>query len=211
MNLRLPVRGQPDREVELGAIYTIGLNYRDPAVDDDVRPERPLVFGKATSSLAADGSVVTWDRSLAANVHGECELGVVIGDGGGVFGYTIVNDVTAQDARLDGDQWLLGKSMPGFCPVGPHIVPAAELDPSDLRLGFRVNGVTVQDGRTSHMRFSIDEVLAYLGAHISLRPGDLIASGTPLRVGPDARRYLQPGDVMTCWIEGIGELTNSVG
>lgn len=210
MSLRLPVRGQPEREVEVGAIYTIGLNYRDPARPDDVGPERPLVFGKATSSLTGAGRVVSWDRSLATNVHGECELGLVIGDGG-VFGYTIVNDVTAQDARLDGDQWLLGKSMPGFCPVGPDIVPATELDPRDLRLRFTVNGVIVQDGRTSQMRYSIDEVLAYLGAHIGLRPGDLIASGTPVRSGPDAGRYLQPGDVMTCWIEGIGELTNSVG
>jgi len=209
--MRLPVRGESGSGVEMGAIYTIGLNYRDSAVADDRRPERPLVYGKASSSVTAHGSVVTWDRSLTANVNGECELGVVIGEGGSVFGYTIVNDVTSQDPWLDGDQWLLGKSFPGFCPVGPDIVPAGELDPGDLGLGFRVNGVTVQDGRTSQMRFSIDEILSYLGSHVALRPGDLIATGTPVRIAPEAGRHLQRGDVMTCWIEGIGELTNSVG
>jgi 2-keto-4-pentenoate hydratase/2-oxohepta-3-ene-1,7-dioic acid hydratase in catechol pathway len=100
--------------------------------------------------------------------------------------------------------------MPGFCPVGPEIVLADELDPRDLRLGFRLNGVDVQDGRTSQMRFSIAQILAYLVAHIALRPGDLIATGTPARIGPLAARHLQPGDVMTCWIEGIGELRNTI-
>ena len=209
--MRLPVRGESGPGVEMGAVYTIGLNYRDPAVADDVRPERPLVYGKASSSLTGNGSVVAWDRSLTANVNGECELGVVVGEGCSVLGYTIVNDVTSQDPWLDGDQWLLGKSMPGFCPVGPVVVPAAELDPSDLRLRFTVNGIAVQDGRTSHMRFSIAEVIDYLAMHIELRPGDLIATGTPVRVGPEAGRHLQAGDVMTCWVEGIGELTNTVG
>ena len=77
-------------------------------------------------------------------------------------------------------------------------------------LRFTVNGVVVQDGRTSQMRFSIAQIIEYLGAHIRLLPGDLIATGTPVRIGPDADRHLEPGDVMTCWIEGIGELTNTV-
>jgi 2-keto-4-pentenoate hydratase/2-oxohepta-3-ene-1,7-dioic acid hydratase in catechol pathway len=147
---------------------------------------------------------------LTANVAGECELGVVVGEGGSVLGYTIVNDVTSRDAWLDGDQWLLGKSLPGFCPVGPDIVPAAELDPGDLRLTFTVNGEMVQDGRTSQMRFSIEQVLDYLGRHIALRAGDLIATGTPVRVGPLADRGLEPGDTMVCSIEGIGTLTNRI-
>jgi 2-keto-4-pentenoate hydratase/2-oxohepta-3-ene-1,7-dioic acid hydratase in catechol pathway len=209
--MELPTRAGSGPAVRIGAIYTIGLNYRDPGRPDDERPERPLVYGKASSSVAAHGSVVDWDRSLTANVNGECELGVVIGEAGSILGYTIVNDVTSQDPWLDGDQWLLGKSFPGFCPVGPDIVPAGELDPSDLRLTFMLSDQIVQDGRTSQMRFSIDEIVAYLGAHIELRPGDLIATGTPVRIGPHAERHLQPGDVMTCWIEGIGELTNIVG
>jgi 2-keto-4-pentenoate hydratase/2-oxohepta-3-ene-1,7-dioic acid hydratase in catechol pathway len=196
--------------VKVGAIYTIGLNYRDPANPDAAGPQRPLVYSKATTSLTGPNSVVSWDRSLTANVNGECELGVVIGDHATVLGYTIVNDVTSQDEWLDGDQWLLGKSLPGFCPVGPDIVLAHDLDPRDLRLGFRVNGLDVQDGRTSQMRFSIGQILDYLGRHIALEAGDLIATGTPVRIGSVAGRHLQPGDVMTCWIEGIGELTNRI-
>ena len=125
-------------------------------------------------------------------------------------GYTIVNDVTSQDAYYDSDQWLLGKSMPGFCPIGPMLTPASGFDTADVALGLKVNGVDVQNGRTSDMRFNIDEVLAYLSSHLVLRAGDLIATGTPVRIGPDAERHLQPGDVMTCWIEGLGELTNTV-
>lgn len=208
--MRLTVRGQADLSVEIRAIYTIGLNYHDPARPDGPRLERPLVYGKASSSATTDGSVVSWDRSLTVNVNGECELGVVVGANSSILGYTIVNDVTSQDPWLDGDQWLLGKSMPGFCPVGPWIVPAVDLDVTDVRLGLTINGVTVQDGRTSQMRFSIHEVVEFLGRHLVLLPGDLIATGTPVRVGPSASRHLQRGDVMKCWIEGIGELTNTI-
>ena len=109
--------------------------------------------------MAGHGAVLTWDRTLTANVDAECELGVVIGAPATdvaardamahVFGYTCINDVSSRDAWLDGDQWLLGKSMPGFCPVGPWVVTADELDPADLRLGCTINGVAIQDGRTS--------------------------------------------------------------
>jgi len=201
---------QPLDLTTIRAVYTIGANYRDPANRNAAGPERPLVFCKAASSVVGNGATISWDRSLTAKVDGECELGVLIGAAGTIAGYTIVNDVTSRDPWLDGDQWLLGKSMPGFCPVGPEVVPAADLDPSDLHLTFMINGVTVQDGRTSLMRFSIEQVLDYLGRHIALREGDLIATGTPGRIGPLADRHLQPGDTMTCRIEGIGELTNNV-
>jgi 2-keto-4-pentenoate hydratase/2-oxohepta-3-ene-1,7-dioic acid hydratase in catechol pathway len=212
-------RGVPLAEVVLGpsisdpgAIFTIGLNYRAPGEPTGERPERPFVFGKLSSSVSGHGATLAWDRSLTANVDGECELGVVLGAGGAVFGYTIVNDVSSRDPWLDGDQWLLGKSMAGFCPVGPWVVTPDELDPSDLRLGCTINGEPIQDGRTSDMRFSIDEILAFLGRHVTLRPGDLIASGTPARLAtpPGPERHLEPGDVVTCWIEGIGELTTTI-
>lgn len=209
--MQLPVRGGRLTPVGIGAIYTIGRNYRDPADPAAPGPERPLVYGKASSSLTADGAEIRWDRTLTGHVHGECELGLVVGEGAAPLGWTIVNDVTSQDPWLDGDQWLLGKSFPGFCPVGPVIVPADELDVRDLGIGFRVNGVVVQDGRTSDMRFPVERILDYLVRHVALRPGDLIATGTPVRIGPDADRHLRPGDVMTCWIEGIGELTNTIG
>jgi len=193
-----------------GAIYTVGLNYDGPGAAP--RPERPLIYGKAPSSVAAHGDTLTWDRELTPNVDAEVELGVVIGVDGGVLGYTIVNDVSSRDPWLDGDQWLLGKSMPGFCPVGPVIVTADEFDPSDVRLGCTINGEAIQDGRTSDMRFSIAEVIDYIGRHVRLEPGDLIVTGTPPRLttppGPD--RHLESGDVVTCSIEGIGELTTTV-
>ena len=212
-------RGIPLAEVVLGpaisdsgAIFTIGLNYRAPGEPAGERPERPFVFAKLPSSVAGHGATLAWDRSLTANVDAECELGVVVGAGGAIFGYTIVNDVSSRDPWLDGDQWLLDKSMAGFCPVGPWIVTPEELDPSDLRLGCRINGEPIQDGRTSGMRFSIDEILAFLGRHVTLRPGDLIVSGTPARLAtpPGPERHLEPGDVVTCWIEGIGELTTTI-
>lgn len=193
-----------------GAIYTVGLNYDGPGAAP--RPERPLIYGKAPSSMAAHGDTLTWDRALTPNVDAECELGVVIGADSTVLGYTIVNDVSSRDPWLDGDQWLLGKSMPGFCPVGPWIVTRDELDAAALRLGCTIDGVPIQDGTTTRMRYSIPEIVAYLSRHVTLRPGDLIATGTPARLagplGPD--RHLQAGDAVVAWIEGIGELATSV-
>jgi 2-keto-4-pentenoate hydratase/2-oxohepta-3-ene-1,7-dioic acid hydratase in catechol pathway len=205
-----------------GAIYTIGRNYRTPREPRRTSPPRPLVYGKAPGSVVGDGATITWDRGLTANVDAEVELGVVIGTEAWrvapgeelqhVLGYTIVNDVSSRDPWLDGDQWLLGKSMPGFCPVGPFLVPAAEIDPTGLRLGCTINGEAIQDGSTADMRFSVAEIIAFLSRHLTLRPGDLIATGTPARLstrpGPD--RHLEPGDVVTCWIEGIGELTSHI-
>jgi 2-keto-4-pentenoate hydratase/2-oxohepta-3-ene-1,7-dioic acid hydratase in catechol pathway len=205
-----------------GAIYTVGLNYRAPGEADERRPDRPLIYGKAATAFAGDGATLVWDRSLTANVDAEVELGVVIGETASnvapddavrhILGYTIVNDISSRDPWLDGDQWLLGKSMPGFCPAGPSVVRAEDLDPAYLRLGCRINGEAIQDGRTADMRFSVAEIVAFLSRHVALRPGDLIATGTPGRLasppGPD--RHLEPGDVVTCWIEGIGELTTHV-
>jgi len=205
-----------------GAIYTIGLNYAMPGELHDDRTERPMVYGKVPTAVTGHGSVVTWDRALTANVDAESELGVVIGERASavapedsmrhVFGYTCVNDMSSRDPWLDGDQWLLGKSMAGFCPVGPSVVTRDEVDPADLRLGCAINGIAIQDGRTAQMRFSVAEVIAYLSRHVVLRPGDLIATGTPARlagpIGPE--RHLQAGDVVTVWIEHIGELTTTI-
>jgi 2-keto-4-pentenoate hydratase/2-oxohepta-3-ene-1,7-dioic acid hydratase in catechol pathway len=206
-----------------GAIYAIGLNYGDAGEPVGARPPRPLVYGKAPTSVVGHGAAVSWDRTLTANVDAEVELGVVVGEQAfdvspdeamrHVFGYTCINDISSRDLWLDGDQWLLGKSMPGFCPVGPWVVTRDELDPLDLRLGCTINGSPIQDGRTSGMRFSIPEIVAFLSRYAVLRPGDLIATGTPARLatppGPDRR--LQPGDIVTVSIERIGELTTTIG
>jgi 2-keto-4-pentenoate hydratase/2-oxohepta-3-ene-1,7-dioic acid hydratase in catechol pathway len=208
--------------IDPSAIYTIGANYAEHGETGTARPERPLVYGKLPSAVCGDRATIRWDRGLSPNVDPEVELGIVIGEPAfdvapedamrHVLGYTCINDISSRDAWLDGDQWLLGKSMAGFCPVGPEVVTRDEIDPTDLRLGCRLNGVPIQDGRTSQMRFSIAEVISYISRHVELRPGDLIATGTPPRLpgplGPD--RHLRPGDVVTVWIEGIGELTTII-
>ena len=205
-----------------GAIYAIGLNYAPPGEPSDARPERPLVYAKLPGAVTGHGSVVGWDRSLSPNVDAEVELGVVIGAPAAsvspddamthVFGYTCINDISSRDPWLDGDQWLLGKSMAGFCPVGPWVVTRDEMAPKDLRLACTVNGVPIQDGNTAQMRFSIGEVISYLSRHVVLRPGDLIATGTPARLagpmGPE--RHLQADDTVTVWIEQIGALSNRI-
>ncbi|MEA2619267.1 MAG: hypothetical protein QOC97_40, partial [Chloroflexota bacterium] len=155
-----------------GAIYTIGLNYASPGDAAADAPTRPMVYGKLPTSVTGQGSLVTWDRTLTANVDAECELGVVIGEPATavapddamrhVFGYTCVNDMGSRDPWLDGDQGLLGKSMAGFCPVGPWVVTADELAPERLRLGCTINGVAIQDADTSGMRFSIADVISYI-------------------------------------------------
>jgi 2-keto-4-pentenoate hydratase/2-oxohepta-3-ene-1,7-dioic acid hydratase in catechol pathway len=204
------------------AVYTIGLNYAAPGEADDVQQQRPLVYAKLPTAVTGHGSTVTWDRTLTTNVDPEAELGVVIGEPAAavepedamrhVFGYTCVNDISSRDPWLDGDQWLLGKSMAGFCPVGPWVVTRDEMAPDRLRLGCTINGVAIQDGSTAQMRLSIARVISYLSRHTVLRPGDLIATGTPLRLagpmGPE--RHLQAGDVVTVWIEHIGELTTTI-
>jgi 2-keto-4-pentenoate hydratase/2-oxohepta-3-ene-1,7-dioic acid hydratase in catechol pathway len=207
-----------------GAIYAIGRNYSASAAgeSDPDRPDRPLVYAKQPTSVAGSGAVLSWDRSLTVNVDAEVELAVVIGETAEavtpgqalrhVFGYTCINDISSRDPWLDGDQWLLGKSMTGFCPVGPWIVTPDEIRPDRLRLGCTINGFAIQDGESSRMRFGVAEVISYLSRHVTLRPGDLIATGTPPRLagppGPD--RHLEPGDEVTCWIEGIGQLTTTI-
>ncbi len=206
-----------------GAIFTIGRNYRAGPGPDDDPLERPLVYGKLPTSVAGPGDTLTWDRAITPNVDAEVELGVVIGEATAgpvapadalrhVFGWTCVNDVSSRDEWLDGDQWLLGKSMAGFCPMGPWIVTRDDLDVSDLRLHADINGEPIQDGRTSWMRFGVAEIVSFLSRHTVLRPGDLIAAGTPARLsappGPD--RHLEPGDAVTIRIDGIGALTTHV-
>jgi len=205
-----------------GAIYTVGLNYPAPGGLDDAGRERPLIYAKLPSAVTGHGAVVTWDRHLTGNVDPEAELGVVIGERAvgvapadamrHVFGYTCINDISSRDPWLDGDQWLLGKSMPGFCPVGPWVVTPDELTVDRLRLSCTINGVSIQEGNTARMRFSIAEVISYISRHAVLQPGDLIATGTPARhagpMGPE--RHLQAGDLVTVSIEDIGELTIAV-
>jgi 2-keto-4-pentenoate hydratase/2-oxohepta-3-ene-1,7-dioic acid hydratase in catechol pathway len=128
-----------------------------------------------------------------------------------VFGYTIVNDVSARDFQLQTSQWLVGKTFPTFCPMGPWIVTADEIEnPHNLRIGLRIDGETVQDSNTKELIFGIPELVAHLSSIIDFEPGDVVSTGTPPGVGMGRKppRWLKPGETMTVFIEGIGELTN---
>jgi 2-keto-4-pentenoate hydratase/2-oxohepta-3-ene-1,7-dioic acid hydratase in catechol pathway len=152
----------------------------------------------------------------------EIELAVIIGRRGRgicreeaydhVWGYTIVNDITARDLQRDHKQWFLGKSLDTFCPMGPWAVSAEELDPGNVGLRCYVNGDLRQDGNTSLFLFDIPALIACISAGITLLPGDIIATGTPAGVGAglDPPRFLQPGDEVHCLIDGIGEMRNRI-
>jgi 2-keto-4-pentenoate hydratase/2-oxohepta-3-ene-1,7-dioic acid hydratase in catechol pathway len=146
------------------------------------------------------------------HVDAEAELAVVIGEEGRIFGYACANDVSARDAQFGDGQWFRGKGFDTFCPVGPRIVPAAELDPSDLRIQQRLNGELLQDSRTSDLIFDVPTLVAYVSQVITLEHGDLILTGTPEGVGVfrEPKVALKSGDVVEIEIEGIGVLRNEV-
>ncbi|ABI57601.1 fumarylacetoacetate hydrolase family protein [Alkalilimnicola ehrlichii MLHE-1] len=209
-------------------VMCLGLNYADHAQEsmaakgrDWKLPEAPVVFTKATTSVTGPYADVRVDPRVTEQLDWEVELGVVIGRGGRhipqaralehVFGYTVVNDLSARDLQFRHKQFFLGKSMDGSCPMGPWITTAdAVPDPQALRLTCRVNGDLKQDGDTRQMVFSIAETIATLSSVMTLQPGDMIATGTPAGVGfaRTPPEYLQPGDVVECEIEGLGALRN---
>ena len=176
-------------------------------------PTAPLLFLKAPSAVIAHGDAIVIPRQ-SSQVEHEGELGVVIGRDCKnirddedpfqyVLGYTCVNDVTARDIQRADVQFTRGKSFDTFCPVGPHI--EADLDVSDLRVTTTVNGVIKQDGRTSQMVFPVEFLLRYISRQMTLKTGDLIATGTPSGVSK-----LNPGDVCEITVEGIGTLSNKI-
>jgi 5-carboxymethyl-2-hydroxymuconate isomerase len=186
-------------------------------------PKTPLVFAKFPSSIIGPESDVVIDRQVAQRVDWEVELGVVIGRRmrsvqpedalDFVFGYTVANDISARDVQFADGQWVRGKSMDTFCPLGPTIVTTDEIpDPQSLKLGTVVNGETVQHSSTSEMIFGVNEILAFCSQSFVLEPGDLVLTGTPWGCGEfmTPRRSLQDGDVAESWVERIGTLRNSV-
>ena len=206
-----------------GKIVCIGLNYRDHAEEQGAAlPERPLLFAKWPNTLIGPGDPIVIPP-VTEQVDYEAELGVVIGSRvsrasaadalDAVAGYVCVNDVSARDLQFSDGQWTRGKSVDTFCPVGPHLVPAAEIpDPQALRIRALVNGEALQDSTTANMVFGVAELIAYITRSVTLEPGDLIATGTPAGVGAfrDPKVFLRPGDEVTIEIEGIGALTNPV-
>jgi 2-keto-4-pentenoate hydratase/2-oxohepta-3-ene-1,7-dioic acid hydratase in catechol pathway len=189
---------------------------------EEAIPDYPIIFTKPSSSIAAPGDAIPLWAGLDEAVDYEAELAVVIGQGGRaiprdaamahVFGYTIINDVTARDLQRRHKQWFLGKGIDGFGPMGPWIVTADEIDGSNLRIQCRVNGETRQDSNTSDLIFDIPALIESISKSVTLSPGDIIATGTPegVGIGFNPPRFLADGDVVEVEIEGIGILRNTV-
>jgi len=206
-----------------GKIIAIGLNYQDHAEESKGKiPVFPLVFAKFPSSLLGHGEVITWDRRITQKVDFEAELAVVLGREvwncaeadalEAVFGYTCANDVSARDLQFGDGQWVRGKSLDTFCPLGPWIVTRDEIpDPQDLGIRCKVNGQLMQDSRTNRMIFSISRLISLLSHHFTLFPGDIILSGTPAGVGAfrEPSIYLKDGDEVIVEIDRIGMLANT--
>lgn len=193
-------------------IVCVGLNYKAHAGESGGElPKAPLLFGKFSNTLVGDGEPIVLPPNIG-HVDAEAELAVVMGEGGSIYGYTCANDVSARDAQFGDGQWFRGKGFDTFCPVGPRIVPAAELDPSDLRIQQRLNGEVLQDSRTSDLIFDVPTLVGYISQVIALEPGDLILTGTPEGVGVfrEPKVALKSGDVVEIEIEGIGVLRNEV-
>jgi 2-keto-4-pentenoate hydratase/2-oxohepta-3-ene-1,7-dioic acid hydratase in catechol pathway len=195
-----------------------------PGISRVDAPEHPIIFTKAPGSLAGPGDIILYPHGVSDQVDYEGELAVIIGMGGKaipaeraydhVFGYTVLNDITARDVQKRHQQWYLGKSLDTFCPMGPWVVAAADVDvAAGLRLRTWVNGELRQDGETSDMIFDIPTLIATVSAAVMLAPGDVIATGTPAGVGAAFKppRWLRPGDVVRVAIDGVGELENTVG
>lgn len=207
-----------------GKVVAIGLNYLDHIREAEMEtPSQPLVFAKFPSSVIGPGDEIVVDTAITERADWEVELAAVIGRRlrnvpvdealAGVFGYTVANDVSARDVQFGDGQWVRGKSLDTFCPVGPSIVTADEIaDPQALKLTTRVNGETVQDSSTAEMVFGVAELIAFCSRSFTLEPGDLLLTGTPWGCGEfmDPVRSLRPGDVVETEVEGIGTLRNPV-
>lgn len=207
-------------------IVAIGLNYIDHCHESGLAvPEKPVVFTKHTNTITGPNDDVCWRTEITTEVDYEVELGVIIGKKTSrvsqedalehVFGYSVVNDVSARDLQLGGGagQWDLGKSLDTFCPWGPVIVTRDEIpDPQNIDLRLRLNGEIRQESNTRNMIFSVANLVSYLSQYMTLIPGDLIATGTPpgVGMGMDPKSYMTDGDICETEIDGIGTLRNKM-
>ena len=198
--------------------FCIGLNYALHAEESGMdKPKEPIIFSKATSALSGPDDDIIIPRG-SEKADWEVELGVIIGKTASyvseaealdhVAGYCTINDVSERGFQTErGGQWIKGKSAPTFGPVGPYLVTADEVpDPQSLRVTLKLNGDTVQDSNTSDMIFTVAEIVSYMSQFMELRPGDIIATGTPSGVGMGMKpqRFLRPGDTMEVTVEGLG-------
>lgn len=202
-------------------VFCLGRNYREHAAERGAEaPAHPVFFTKVPESVLAPGGRIVY-HAVTRELDYEVELAVVIGTAGRdiaretalghVFGYTIVNDVTARDLQKRHGQWFKGKTLDTFCPMGPVLVTADEIpDPQQLAIALRVNGETRQSSHTSKMIFPVAECIAVLSEGLTLLPGDVIATGTPEGVGAATGRFLQVGDRIEAEVERIGVLASQV-
>ena len=214
-------------------IFCVGKNFHDHAQEfsssgfdssaaEDAVPKYPIVFSKVPESVTGPGAPIVYDPAVSSAIDYEVELAVIIGKPGRgisienaldhVWGYTIVNDVTARDLQARYSQWFLGKSQDSFSPMGPVAVTRDDIDLADTGLRTWVNGERRQDSNTSLLIFDVPVIIQTISSGVSLLPGDVIATGTPAGVGVGFKppKYLGDGDTVRCEIDGIGQLENPV-
>lgn len=210
-------------------IFGIGLNYTEHVAESaraldtsDQLPKQPVIFSKPPTAVVAWNDPIRHNAKVTQQLDWETELAVVIGQRAQhvaeadaldyVFGYTVINDVSARDCRRAG-QWIVSKGQDSFAPMGPCIVTRDEIaDPHNLNLWTKVNGVEKQNSNTRYMLFNINQLIADISSVMTLEPGDIIATGTPAGVGAgrDPQEFMWPGDVVECHVEGIGTLRNPI-
>ncbi len=222
VRLHAPLPRPRKNVVCLGLNYAAHMEESAKARGRQVKiPEVPVFFTKAPTAVAGPNDPILCDQTVTAEVDFEAELGVIIGVGGKnisrsealehVFGYTVINDFSARDLQLRHYQWFKGKSLDGFCPMGPHVVTADEFgDPQAKKICLRVNGETKQSASTSQMIFSVAVIIEFLSRGMTLEPGDVISTGTPegVGLGRTPPEYLKDGDLVETEVEGIGVLRN---
>jgi 2-keto-4-pentenoate hydratase/2-oxohepta-3-ene-1,7-dioic acid hydratase in catechol pathway len=203
-------------------IVAMGLNYKDHIRESKGEvPKSPLIFAKFPNSLIGHKDVITWDVNLAKKVDFEAELAVIIGEKvhecsetqamEAIFGYTCANDVSARDLQFGDGQWVRGKSLDTFCPLGPWITTADDIpDPHSLGIRCWLNGQIMQDSTTGMMIFKLPEIISFLSHNFTLSPGDIILTGTPHGVGTfrEPSIYMKDGDEVVVEIDKIGRLVN---
>lgn len=203
-------------------VVAVGLNYRDHAREQGTRiPDRPIIFAKFPTSVIGPGDEIVWDPALTGQVDYEAELAFVMGRVARnvpqeraydyIGGYTCLNDVSARDLQFGDRQWVRGKSLDTFCPLGPVLVTTDEIaDPHRLRIRAVLNGEVMQDSNTSELIFGVPELVAFISRAFTLLPGDVVATGTPAGVGVfrDPPVFMKDGDRVAIEIEGIGRLEN---
>ena len=210
-------------------IFGIGLNYKDhigeaskPLDTSSELPQEPVIFSKFPTAVIGDQDPICHNQNITKQLDWEAELAVIIGTKcdrvknkdalNNVFGYTVINDISARDCRREG-QWVVSKSQHSFAPMGPCIVTADEIkDPHNLNVSCHVNGIEKQNSNTKYMLFNINDLIEDISQGILLEPGDIIATGTPEGVGAgrNPQEFMWPGDVLETSIEGIGKIRNPI-